>query len=1074
LRINSKNFKNLLICVLIFLNILINLVPILNLNPRTTEINFFNNESKNRDDNKEYFLKDNNSGKLFNNYTDIAQRRIYFPLTHEQTFTPWDTGFFGYSELAILLEKYHIEVSTITQSLSQSVENMTSNDILFLNVAKYGKYSKNEIGNITNFVARGGKIIIHGEHYIFNLSIFQNKLLKYFDMQITDLDIVDDYNHVYGNPAWNRFNSTFFGLTNLSIMFGSVLNITGPNAFSIANSSKKANFPNQPIMGGYIHPNNSEGKVFCCTDSEWVWNTNKSIPGIQYGNNSKLILRVLDWFYNTSLGKEIEKGLKVTPDFNLFSGPTNSNFTLNITLTKKLNVSLYISGGSIFPKFGTNLVGKTNWNVHINKDGYIKFFFTKDTGNINFSTIIYFFASNGAEKVLFLQNNYSRQINPTPDGLLKLACDFKTRNFSVFASNKILNYSDFYCVIVANPLESYNLGTINLLNQSNNYGTKIIFLNVPYTSLDMEDSMYYPFKAMGFYSKIPINEISIPFGITFIRYIVGDSENNIGDKLFFPKILGINSTYYGLSCYFAAVINFSSEFKQELMGYTSAWGEYRTIFGTSGWMGEHIYDVNQTCVMAYTNKTLGSGLLYYFVNQFYNSSKFFNNYFFNWIKTGKFNRKYTLQMNRTVEDFYYKNIDFQIFPGKKIRNLNGNIVPNGTIFNVIMTKGKILSQDALPSKLGFQIKIFNGTFNLKCSSKFDIGLCEIAIYNSTDYKIILSLLINFYSPPSLYKFDNNPSPNGNVTLKWKGAANIKTYYIFRHTSRIIAINNSILITNVSKDFYRDNLTSFGKYYYVIVGSNYIQNTSISNCVSINIHPVLLLIVPNPNSNGKILLRWNSLIGAKTYYILRYNFNITINNFQDSMVKLLGNVSTNYFTDNLNIEQGKTYYYVIIGSDYLRNSSISNCVSVLINIIPEPPKFETYDLKFYKEKIKISWDDVSYAIGYKIYFSSKKDFNPTEKMSIAYITYNFIIIDNLEEGIYYLKVKSVGIYGNSSYSDELTIEIIIRKKISSDNPWPLLIMILIALIGANLIIFSYFWIYFNKFKKINKKKKQNNR
>ena len=70
-------------------------------------------------------------------------------------------------------------------------------------------------------------------------------------------------------------------------------------------------------------------------------------------------------------------------------------------------------------------------------------------------------------------------------------------------------------------------------------------MNSPYTSFEIKDNLWL-FMA-SFYLKYlpetvaPINQISQITGMNFSHYILGDSQNNIGNKLYFPKIQGVNS-----------------------------------------------------------------------------------------------------------------------------------------------------------------------------------------------------------------------------------------------------------------------------------------------------------------------------------------------------------------------------------------------------------------------------------------------------------------------------------------------------------------------------------------------------
>ncbi len=269
---------------------------------------------------------------------------------------------------------------------------MTSNDILFLNVARYGSYNVSEIDNIVEFINRGGKAIILGDHNEFNITQFQNPLLQQFGMEMIDNStpdnwvnngIVDDY-HNTDRREWIVFNSSFFGVSNLSIMYGSGLRLSG-NAFAIANSSHLATPPNVPVMAVYSNINN--GKVFSCTDTEWLWNLNGSLGGLHYGNNSRLVLKVLDWFYDTNQSQLVEQSIRIIPQYHLFTAPKYSNFTLNISTTHLFNISARIDGGSIFPYQKVNMIGNSGWDINISTHGYAEFTFTNNVYNINVSKI---------------------------------------------------------------------------------------------------------------------------------------------------------------------------------------------------------------------------------------------------------------------------------------------------------------------------------------------------------------------------------------------------------------------------------------------------------------------------------------------------------------------------------------------------------------------------------------------------------------------------------------------------------------------------------------------------------------
>src|SRR6056297_625827 len=196
-----------------------------------------------------------------------------------------------------LAQDQNIQTSTITRNLVSNLKHMNSQDILFLNVAENGICTSQEVQEIIKFVERGGKLFVIGEHYGDGYSQFQKPVLENFGMNFVESWVEDSSNHLLDREEWITFNSSYFNLNNLSFMFGTWINLTQNAPFSMANSSFSANEPNKPLLAGFDHSNTLGGKVFCAGDSEWLCNGNSSIGGMKYGNNSRLALEVLNWFY---------------------------------------------------------------------------------------------------------------------------------------------------------------------------------------------------------------------------------------------------------------------------------------------------------------------------------------------------------------------------------------------------------------------------------------------------------------------------------------------------------------------------------------------------------------------------------------------------------------------------------------------------------------------------------------------------------------------------------------------------------------------------------------------------------
>lgn len=1018
-----------------------------------------------------------NSNLNFSDFSDNVSRKIYFDMSHEQIFSIWDTGFMGYSELNILLQDYFLEVSTISHSFCEKVSNLTSNDILFLNVAKNGSYTQSELSKISAFVDRGGKVIILGEHEGFNFIEFQNPLLERFGMEILPESIDDDQNYIYDKKGWVSFDSPYFNLKNLSILLGSRINIKSENAFPIAVTSDHANYPNAPIMAGYEHPNNNGGKVFCCSDTEWLWNGDNQSIGLFYGNNSQLVFKILDWFYDLELSNLINQGLSIKSEYDFFTSRKDHIFKLNLTISKPINITINSIGALINSKHFINVEGNHTFLVNTTQNGYINFLFNNSQINGNFSKKVCFMVKNTdiQQRILFFGKNFARKLNAGPSGLLEFGLSLWKRNYSIFYSSSIKNFSDYKWIIISNPLEILNANLVSEFNE-NQKKSKFIFLNNPYSSLNLNiskisgrnDIMVKVLRDLNFTAlDVPINDISRSFGINFSRYLLVDPIFNQNDEIYTPKIRGENATFYNISTTMVNIINVSRDFHKELFGYSTAWGDPITTFGFENSIGNPDYGINNTCVLAYKNDTLASGMLNLFTNEYFDDSQFFIKFLFKWMSntTNEFSKKFSAISNKT--EFYYKNQSFLIETNSKLKDQKGKIVPDGTLFNVEFSKGQVISKDASPNVPGFQIKSEDGEFNLSFNCAESYGFFEIAIYNLTKYNIIISLsstYLNFSTRPFLNEIASNPSPNGNITLEWKEHPGAKTYYIYRNDSPISNINKGLFLTNTSQLQYNDSLI-FGKYYYAIVASNYTFNSTFSNSVSIEIHPILQLKSRDPNHNGSIEIFWDSLVGAKTYYIFKDTKEISQAAIETCTAIPLDNVSSCSYIDSKNNMQGVTYYYAIIGGNYEKNSSISNLVSVQIQYIPSIPElFYTY-IKKKETEFTIEWKEVSYSLNYAVYLSKFKNFEPNRANLYSITETNSLELKNLPENKYYVKIKALGQYGNSSISEFITIEVILQIPVPKDNTNFLLNVVIIGIFLLTIINFAYIY-YYTRFKKKN--------
>ena len=132
------------------------------------------------------------------------------------------------------------------------------------------------------------------------------------------------------------------------------------------------------------------------------------------------------------------------------------------------------------------------------------------------------------------------------------------------------------------------------------------------------------------------------------------------------------------------------------------------------------------------------------------------------------------------------------------------------------------------------------------------------------------------------------------------------------------------IITVSLSDYIDTVPSEGFYYYVVVAENFAGNSSHSNCQYVEVKfadldaPELSIILPNPTDSSSISLEWASIDGAIEYYIYRSDTYI----WSVEGLTPIDIVGTTSYVDTLPSEG--YYFYVIIVSDGIANSTHSNC------------------------------------------------------------------------------------------------------------------------------------------------------
>ncbi len=276
--------------------------------------------------------------------------------------------------------------------------------------------------------------------------------------------------------------------------------------------------------------------------------------------------------------------------------------------------------------------------------------------------------------------------------------------------------------------------------------------------------------------------------------------------------------------------------------------------------------------------------------------------------------------------------------------------------------------------------------------------------------------------PTLDAIAPNPTTSFNVNLNWNDVTSATGYYVYRSTSTITSVTGlTPIVTLGATSFYADTLTPiFDTYYYVVVATNGVANSSISNCVSVLYTisiPVLDAIAPNPTTSATINLNWNDITGALSYHVYRSTSTIT----DVSSMTPIASPGTSAYVDTLS--SFGTYYYVVVATNGFDNTTISNNRFVIYydaaqlqppiidTITPDPTTSAT---------VNLNWNDIPMADHYHVYRSSSTISDVTGMTPIGTPTGSSYGDTLTAAGTYYYVVVASNATSNSTLSNCVSV------------------------------------------------------
>jgi hypothetical protein len=483
---------------------------------------------------------------------------VIFDNSREQFWSPFDVGFFGYSELAVSLRRAGYVVTESTIPVTRSLQTIKpEGSVLVMGPAAGQWYSYREIDAIVEYVKEGGGLLILAEADASGGNNFQNPLSTQFGCLLNNVSVVDTANSVPNTAdQWIFARSDFFGIDRVGLPVTGFLILGGP-AFPILTPMETA-APSNAVVGGAV--THGEGRVICIADSQFLINGGKKEIGIESAQNRAFAMAVFDWL----AGRERKERARIVPEFTLMTGYA---IKAKIRVEGTTDITAHIEGGTVEPQTVKNASGELAFDIELQKDGYVEFV-GSDGSRQRIVLLTPPRGGIGAQLVFDMRGHGASMGDPI-NGLSEFAALLRDKTYWVWGVEEgLINLAGLHGVVVVNPLREDGRLYLGDLKGA---GLRWVILAEPFSSIGVRNAVGEWFRARGFSDRpTPAADLAKQFGVDCLPYVIFEADSS--------RTLGRHPTYpalgYGIEeCYsFRCGVVEAESGRPVLLASESAWG----------------------------------------------------------------------------------------------------------------------------------------------------------------------------------------------------------------------------------------------------------------------------------------------------------------------------------------------------------------------------------------------------------------------------------------------------------------------------------------------------------------------
>ena len=461
------------------------------------------------------------SGQSLVNALDM----VIFDGSREQFWSPYDVGFFGYSELGVLLRQEGFLVSEVNLPVTFSLQVRPRGSVFAMGPAVGQKYTAREIKAVKDYVNKGGGLLILAEGGGSGSGNFQNALASEFGMSFVGGTVADDSRSAAGTAGqWILTRSGRFGIDSVSVPIAVPMMITG-SARPILSAYDTAR-PSGAIVGAAAQ--HGKGRVACIGDSQFLINGGQARIGIDCARNREFARALFNWLAS----REKSPSCHIVPEYTVVTGRT---VKVRIRVEGTVDLKARIDGGAIDPEEVQGATGELTFTAQLDRDGAIEFVGSDGTRK-TIMTLLSPAGGIGARLILDVRG-YGPDLCDPLNGMAKFAALMRDKGFWVWGiEDGLVNVDGAYGVIVVNPVRSDgHVYSGNIKRES----LKWVFINEPYTTVSLNNAVGQWFRDQGFTDReVPVHALTSKYEMKFLPYVVyePDLDGTLGRHHTFPLL----------------------------------------------------------------------------------------------------------------------------------------------------------------------------------------------------------------------------------------------------------------------------------------------------------------------------------------------------------------------------------------------------------------------------------------------------------------------------------------------------------------------------------------------------------